>query len=204
MDETAPPILDPMTDSEAIRSKLNAMLLAAVGDPAHPFHWPIFASLGVDGTPECRMMVLRDYDAERGEFFLHTDHRSAKMEDIDANELSSLYFYDASLRLQIRVAGITDVHHRNEVTRKHFAALPEHAKAMYGVRTPPGKEIDIDAPFDVPPTGPVNLDSAYQNFAVVRVTSASADVLELHPTGHRRIVISLDSVELDLFKRIAP
>ena len=67
----------------------------------------------------------------------------------------------------------------------------------------PGAEEPTDAPFDYPAKPPADEGVAFGHFAAVACVIQSADVLELHPSGHRRAVIEWTGGEVKM-KRVGP
>ena len=48
----------------------------AAADRKSALHTPVLATIGLDGTPRTRMIVLRRMDRESGRLIFHTDLRS--------------------------------------------------------------------------------------------------------------------------------
>jgi pyridoxamine 5'-phosphate oxidase len=63
----------------------------------------VVASVGEDGMPSARMVLMKDYD-EKG-FVFYTNHESRKGRQILANPKVALLFHWKSLRRQVRVEG---------------------------------------------------------------------------------------------------
>jgi pyridoxamine 5'-phosphate oxidase len=61
------------------------------------------ASVGVDGQPSLRVVLLRGYD-ERG-FVFFTNYDSRKGRELDAHPAAALLFYWAALERQVRIEG---------------------------------------------------------------------------------------------------
>lgn len=61
------------------------------------------ASVGADGRPSLRVVLLRGYD-ERG-FVFFTNYGSRKGRELDAHPPAALLFYWASLERQVRIEG---------------------------------------------------------------------------------------------------
>ena len=99
-----------MTDSLAniLRSCWNELGRGVV-DRRHGFHVPVIATLGLDGTPQARAVVLRRVIAEAGEIHCHTDLRSGKVAEISANPRVAWHFYDEGRKLQLRIAAVAEV-----------------------------------------------------------------------------------------------
>ena len=61
------------------------------------------ASVGADGTPSVRMVLLKDYDA-RG-FVFYTNYESKKGTQLRAHPKGAMLFHWKSLRRQVRIEG---------------------------------------------------------------------------------------------------
>jgi pyridoxamine 5'-phosphate oxidase len=64
------------------------------------------ATVGADGRPSARMVLLKGFD-ERG-FVFYTNYASRKGRELDANPRASLLFYWAELERQIRIEGAVE------------------------------------------------------------------------------------------------
>ena len=84
---------------DAIWSELEG----ATKDRRHGFHVPAIASIGRDGAPQARSVVLRRVLRDVGELHFHTDLRSPKVAEIAANPRVAWLLYDAGRRLQLRI-----------------------------------------------------------------------------------------------------
>jgi pyridoxamine 5'-phosphate oxidase len=98
---------------EALKSELReptAMALATVGD---------------DGRPSSRMVLLKGYDA-RG-FVFYTNYESRKGSELAANPHAALLFYWAELERQVRIDGVTSRASAAE-SDEYFATRPLGAR----------------------------------------------------------------------------
>jgi pyridoxamine 5'-phosphate oxidase len=76
------------------------------------------ASVGADGMPSARMVLLKGYDAEG--FVFYTNHESRKGQQILAHPKAALLFHWKSLRRQVRIEGeVTTV--SNDEADAYFA-----------------------------------------------------------------------------------
>lgn len=64
------------------------------------------ATADADGTPNCRMVLLKEADARGFVFF--TDYRSVKGEELTANPLATLCFWWGPLERQVRIGGTVE------------------------------------------------------------------------------------------------
>ncbi len=83
------------------------MALAKVNEPNDPNAMSL-ATLGADGMPSVRIVLLKEYDAKGFVFF--TNRQSRKGEQLKAHLKAALCMHWKSLRRQVRVEGlVTDV-----------------------------------------------------------------------------------------------
>jgi pyridoxamine 5'-phosphate oxidase len=75
---------------------------AAKSEPNDPSAMSL-ASVGPDGTPSVRMVLLKDYDAAG--FIFYTNHESRKGRQLLAHPKGALLFHWKSLRRQVRLEG---------------------------------------------------------------------------------------------------
>ena len=61
------------------------------------------ASVGPDGTPSARMVLLKDFDAAG--FVFYTNYESRKGEQLQAHPKAALLFHWKSLKRQVRIEG---------------------------------------------------------------------------------------------------
>lgn len=83
------------------------------------------ATVGADGAPNCRMVLLKEAD-ERG-FVFYTDYRSRKGEEIAANARATLVFWWAPLERQVRIAGRVEKVSPEE-SAEYFHSRPRGSK----------------------------------------------------------------------------
>ena len=77
------------------------------------------ATVGADGRPSVRIVLLKGIDREAG-FTFHTNSRSRKGREMAANDAVSLVLHWKSLRRQIRIEGRVDAE-REAVSDAYFA-----------------------------------------------------------------------------------
>lgn len=81
----------------------------------------LLVSIGTDGFPQSRIVLLKDY-GEQG-FTLFTNYNSEKGNAISKNSKVSLHFYWSELERQIRISGIASKTSK-EVSSKYFHSRP--------------------------------------------------------------------------------
>ena len=85
----------------------------------------VVASVGEDGMPSARMVLLKDYDA-RG-FVFYTNYESRKGRQILANPKVALLFHWKSLRRQVRIEGAAEQVDSSEADA-YFASRPKQSQ----------------------------------------------------------------------------
>jgi pyridoxamine 5'-phosphate oxidase len=169
--------------------RLSAELAAAVASGRHPLHLLTVATVGDDGSPESRTVVLRGFDAVGRALWFHTDIRSPKAGQIARDCRLALHWYDPQARLQIRIAARAAVHHLDPIARAAWLASQPMSRACYGSAAAPGTPL----PEFTPPRESLEADAAgLANFAVIRCRFAAVELLALHATGHERILLQVD------------
>jgi pyridoxamine 5'-phosphate oxidase len=83
------------------------------------------ATAAADGTPNVRMVLLKEAD-DRG-FTFYTDYRSAKAGELDANARATLAFWWAPLERQVRLGGFVERVSREE-SATYFASRPRGSR----------------------------------------------------------------------------
>jgi len=141
------------------------------------------ATIGTDGWPSQRTVVLRGSDRVAGVLEFHTDLRSPKVVQLAADHRASLMCWLPDIALQIRIKVDVSVRSGAEVEAV-WDAVPTGARVAYGAMPAPS----------VPIAGP----EAYQTtpdpaaFAVLTCCAKQIDVLHLGEV-HQRAIYSRDS-----------
>lgn len=79
------------------------------------------ATVGADGAPSARVVLLKDFD-RRG-FVFYTNYESRKGRELDADPRAALVFYWAELDRQIRITGRAERVSRRE-SEEYFRTRP--------------------------------------------------------------------------------
>jgi pyridoxamine 5'-phosphate oxidase len=164
----------------------KALLSRAVKDRKSGFHTLQVATIGLDGSPQIRTVVLRGYDPVQSIIRFHTDARSSKPKEIEANPNVSLHFYDPKQKLQLRIQGIAKLHRDDDLKEIAWEKTRNFSRACYRIEPGPG-EI-ISTPIDAPPANVDNPDEGKNAFMPVTVHFHTLEWLYLAAAGHRRAV----------------
>jgi hypothetical protein len=170
------------TDLGELRAAAFALLAEGVVNRRAAAHSPTLATVGLDGAPRLRTLVLRGFDPQRRELRLHSDARSGKLAELAREPRAELHVYDAPARIQIRLRGTASLHRDDAVAEAAWAATPGFSRAIYGADPAPG--LPILEPLPAPEAG----DRA--NFAVLLLRFEALEWLFLAAGGHRRARIT--------------
>lgn len=167
-------------DLGAIRTEAFALLARGVADRRSPFHTPTLATLGLDGAPSARTLVLRGFDAPGRTIRLHSDARSGKCAELARDARCALHLYDAPHQVQLRLEGIATLHRDDAAADAAWAATRPFSRLIYGIAPGPG------TPVPAPSAAPAVDAGARANFAVIHLHFARMEWLWLAAEGHRR------------------
>lgn len=159
-----------------------------------PAHTPVVATLGSNGHPQQRVMVLRAVDRARSLLRFHCDARSAKMNQAGS---ASVLVYHPSRKVQLRLLGQVVVHRDGTEVDAAWTAATPFARRCYMAKAAPGTI--AGGPVSGLPTWiegrqPVEseLTVARVNFALLDFTADRVEWLYLANAGHRRAQWLLD------------
>ncbi|KAB7643618.1 pyridoxamine 5'-phosphate oxidase family protein [Polymorphobacter fuscus] len=180
-----------MTDSLAdVLDAAWRLLSDGAGDRRSPVHTPVVTSIGGDGAPDARVMVLRAADRATATLRFHTDARSPKCAALDGARVGVLA-YDPAAAVQLRLAGTARVVTTGAEVDAIWATSTPFARRCYLAEAAPG------TPLPAPGSGlpawvegrkpdEAELLPARPNFALLLVTVTAIDRLHLAQAGHRR------------------
>lgn len=154
-------------------------------------HTPTLATVGSDGAPRLRTVVLRRADAAERTLRIHTDRRSAKVVEIAADPRVGVHVYDPDAKIQLRLAATAAVHADSRLADQAWAATTAMARRCYLADPAPGTP--VGGPVSgltggheaAVPRGPES-EAGRGNFAVLRLTVQTLEWLYLAARGHRR------------------
>ena len=178
--------MDLATTLEECREEAFRRLARGVADRRSAFHTPTLATIGADGAPEARTLVLRGFEAATRTLRLHTDARSGKVAELAADPRCVLHFYDAGAKLQLRLAGRATVHDGDAVADAAWAATRDFSRMIYAIEPAPG------TPIAAPVAAPRDATAGRAAFRVILLRVARLEWLELAASGHRRARFAWD------------
>ena len=190
------------SDLGALRQEAFRLLSLGVADRRSAFHTPGLVTIGQDGFPEARTVVLRGFDPDAVSVTVHTDSRSRKIPEIMANRRVSLVFYDARIKIQLRLKGEAAVHVKDDVARQSWERTTDASRSCYLTRLAPGSASAV--PRSGLEDSPTSDAQGFDSFAVVRVTISSLEWLYLSANGHRRARLSWNGGTIDQASWLIP
>ncbi|MHB2166139.1 pyridoxamine 5'-phosphate oxidase family protein [Alsobacter sp. R-9] len=165
---------------DEILTECKRLLSRGVADRRSPLHTPTVATIGSDGAPRLRTMVLRAFDPAARILRFHTDLRSAKACEIANDPRVAIHAYDPGTKLQLRLDGTALIHRfPDPVAAAAWEASKPMSRICYATAVPPGTP--LESPHPVAEGG-----DGREHFGVVVVELGRLEFLWLSHTGHRR------------------
>ena len=153
------------------------LLTRGVADRHAPERHPTLATLGLDGAPKLRTLVLRSVDRGVATLECHTDLKSTKVEELQAEPRCSVHIWNPKQKLQMRLDAQADII-KGEAVDDVWVRVPEGSRRIYGGAPLPGSEISAPEAFEP--------DIDRDRFAVIRLNIQSVETLCLAPERHYR------------------
>jgi hypothetical protein len=188
------PIASPPENANESLSSVWRLLARGAVDAKDDCHWPILSTIDTSGStawPQARVIVLRACNIAQQTLELHTDRRSAKLDQLAANPHASLTFYRSKSRLQVRVRGKIAIDQDTALARQRWVALGPQGHTLYRAAATPGTEIvSPEAAGEL-----VDDETGFAHFAVLSMKVMHLEWLELSRPYHRRGVIDYTQAE---------
>lgn len=167
------------------------MLERGTRDRKDNFHTGALATIGLNGAPEIRTVVLRKILPEAKILLCHVDVRSPKIAEIEKDRRVSWLFYHVEEKLQLRIRGRATIQTNGELADLQWQTTGLFSRRCYcGAR--PGRLKNAPSSglpeflIDREPTFKESEELGRKNFAVLSSAIDEIDVYELHVSGHRR------------------
>ncbi|KVN28430.1 pyridoxamine 5'-phosphate oxidase [Burkholderia pyrrocinia] len=173
-------------------ARLWSCLESGVSEHRSPFTMLQLATLGLDGAPKVRTVVLRQVRRIERRLSFHTDVRSEKVAELRRDPRIALVGNDLDALIQIRIEGIASICDDEAERRAIWQSSRPHTLLLYRAPLPPGTPINSPEAAHVAAnqsTAPE--DDGYANFCLIHVTVTRIDWLELARAGHRRAAFDL-------------
>lgn len=167
----------PFDEPDAALAHCWQMLVRASRDRKADWRTPVLATVGLDGAPRARVLVLRRAEPGAGLLWLHTDVRAGKTAELRAEPRAALTFWDSRRALQLRVEGHALFESDPAVLAEAWARVPEGSRRNYATVAAPGSRQEGDVRHGA--------DGA-ANFAMIAVRAERLEWLWLGPVAHQR------------------
>lgn len=163
-------------DLACIEAAVWQELGQAVQTKGHPWRFAVMAT-AQGGRADARLVVLREFDAERRELLIYTDARSPKVQQLAADPNAVLVLWSAELGWQLRLDTTVEVMTSGLAVSSRWARLKMTPAAHdYLSPLPPGSPLDRPTPER----------GSREHFAIIQAQITCADWLALAPEGQRR------------------
>ncbi len=126
-------------------------------------------------------MVVRAVDPVLATLTFYTDTRAAKVAHIAAHPDVAIVAWDASERRQLRAHGTARVERMGAAVDAAWRGIARAGRDAYRTELPPGTAIDA-------PAARLRDDDGRATFAVIIVTLATVEWLDLAVPGHARAI----------------
>ncbi|MEO1686993.1 MAG: pyridoxamine 5'-phosphate oxidase family protein, partial [Pseudomonadota bacterium] len=123
---------------EGTLAQVWGRLARGVADRRCATRHPVLCTLGLDGAPQARTVVLRGCDPAAGVLEMHADLASTKMAELRAEPRAALHVWDPRLKLQMRLGAEVEMRSGASVAAR-WARVPEGSRRAYGGAPPPGE-----------------------------------------------------------------
>jgi pyridoxamine 5'-phosphate oxidase len=168
------------------------MLADAVIDRRSPCHLGNIATIGLDGRPKVRTVVLRAADATSRTIRFHTDGRSEKVRELADNPFVQAHFYDQPANIQIRLSGMATVEGTDQPTaRQAWAEAKTMSKVCYRLDAGPGSELEAGDGYGYLAYENGQVDPGEVQFRTVTVQIDRLEVVVLKIDANRRAVFEI-------------
>ncbi|MGD8276271.1 MAG: pyridoxamine 5'-phosphate oxidase family protein [Thiohalocapsa sp.] len=149
------------------------------------FHTVQLASVGLDGAPRVRTVVLRGVARGARQLRVHTDRRSGKFAELAERPQVEVCAYDPRAKIQIRARGRAEVSAAASADAAWAATRPA-SRVCYRTSAAPGTPLADPRVLDPDPSPPTDPEAGREHFGVVLIAPEHLDWLYLAARGHRR------------------
>ena len=174
---------------DASLSMAWSLLQGGTTDRRSAFHAPTVASIGVDGAPQQRTMVLRKVDPVKRTLRFNTDARSQKSRELAQLQRVSVLAYSASDKIQLRLSGVATLDRHSALAENVWRSMRDQSRVAYAQPEAPGATISEPDGY-VPPLE-LRVDDAAaavarEHFCLLTVEVETLDWVYLNLCGNRR------------------
>lgn len=153
-----------------------------IGAGSNPFRLLQLATLGVDGCPRSRTVVLREADGEAGTLVFWIDRRSGKFQELLRNPFVALSAFDSLRNVQLRLEGRASVQFDPQRKRHIWDGLKPQSKQLFSRFCPPGTVLESPEEAWAAEDEP----GSDEFFCIVTVTLDRIEWLDISAVHHQR------------------
>ncbi|ASN21698.1 pyridoxamine 5'-phosphate oxidase family protein [Arthrobacter sp. YN] len=148
-----------------------------------PFTLGFLGSLGLDGGPRIRAVILRAFDRVTGQIMVATNAFSEKVAEIERVPSVALTMYDDNRGVQLRIRGTASFIDDADERSRAWDRVSPGGRHLYASGSVPGTPLPGSSESD---GGPVVGEMAFDRFAWMAIEMADVDWLDLSGSTHRR------------------
>lgn len=171
-------------DLDTLLTTAFALISRGVSDRRSGFHTLQVGTLGLDGAPKIRTVVLRAYDEATRTLRFHTDRRSPKVAEIARDPRVALHLYDPPSALQLRIDAVASVEADTPAASEAWDKTRSFSRICYRIERAPGDPIEAPV-LGFPPRDGEEQDGR-DAFSIVQCRMNRLEWLHLSHEGHRR------------------
>ena len=170
-------------------------------DRRHSSHHPVVGSIGKDGLPRQRVMILRALDWDRRLIRFHTDYRTEKVAEFATNNVASVLVYEPESKIQLRLSGTASVHKAGPAVDAAWEEATLFARRCYLAEDAPGTVSGrplsgLPEWVEGRPPSEEEVAPARANFSILLFEFNQIEWLYLANMGHRRARWEWNSADL--------
>ena len=169
---------------ERIYTRIWRCLAAATGEGPQPFKAMQVATVGLDGGPDVRTVLLRSVCEAENLLTFHTDLRSPKVAALSWDPRIALVAVDTERNLQIRVRGEARVLRDGPARLDAWNSSDDRSLVAYRTLLAPGSPVSQPSDVFGAQPGIPGPDEGLKHFCVVEVHPTSLDWLDLSDGDH--------------------
>jgi pyridoxamine 5'-phosphate oxidase len=155
-------------------------------------------STAINNIPEARTVILRKAIVANKLLQFNTDIRSPKVAILNTNNKAQALFYNHADRVQIRLTCAATINYNNEVTEQAWEIARLASKLNYSNSSPSGTLLNEPEQIDINNPNPSKelLAKCKQNFAVIQLQVSKLDMVLLHYTYNKRMIVEYTGAEI--------
>ncbi|MAW86295.1 MAG: hypothetical protein CMJ42_07185 [Phyllobacteriaceae bacterium] len=177
-------------DLDAFSAWCRQVLADAAAQPDLQPRLMQVATIGLDGAPRLRTVMLRSVEADGWHITFHTDATSSKATELAADPRLEIHVWRQDLQLMLRLRGRASlIRPPDPLALAAWRQLAEHSRHVYRLTAPQGQPIGQAGAYGrhEPPPEAAG-DPGLARFTVVSVRLDEIEGVSLEPAGHRRAI----------------